>query len=125
MRAVLTVAQWMVRVTGVVQLLLGLLFWTGDARGLVPLHMILGILLVLALWLVAGLASQAGAPNGLALGAAVTGLILLGLGLTQDSLLPGGGHWLVQVLHLLTGLAAVGAGEALGARVRRARLASA
>jgi len=41
------------------------------------------------------------------------------LGLAQDRLLPGSAHWLIQVLHLLVGLAAIGQGEALAARILR------
>ena len=42
---------------------------------------------------------------------------------TQDSLLPGPNHWIIQILHLLLGMAAVGMGEAIGGRMRRARMA--
>jgi hypothetical protein len=39
----------------VVQLALGVLFWTGNATGLVGLHMLNGIVIVLLLWVMAGL----------------------------------------------------------------------
>ena len=57
-------------------------------------------------------------------GVALVGLIALLLGITQDSLLPGGAHWVIQVLHLLLGVAAVGSGEMIGGRLRRMRLAA-
>lgn len=126
MQPVLLASQWVVRVAGVLLLLSGLLVWAGDApRSLVPWHMLLGIILVVALLLLAYLASQAGAPVGLAAGAAVLALVVLALGWTQATLVPGGTHWIVQGLHLLLGMLAVGLGEMLGARVRRARLATA
>jgi hypothetical protein len=126
MQPLLMISQWVVRIAGVLLLLSGLLFWTGDApRSLVPAHMLLGVILVLALLLLAVLASQQGAPIGLAAGSAVVALVVLALGWTQTSLLPGGTHWVVQAAHLLLGMAAVGMGEAMGARVRRARLATA
>jgi hypothetical protein len=125
MLTVFTVAHWYVRLAGVLLLLLGLLFWTGDALSFVPMHMLLGIVLVLALWLMAGLGTRLGVPVGMAAGAAVLGLIVLVLGLTQTSLVPGGAHWIIQALHLIVGMAAVGIGEAMGARVRRARLSPA
>ena len=125
MLAVLAVAQWIVRIAGVVNLLLGLLFWTGDARGLVPVHMLLGVVLVVALWALAAVSTQQGVPVGLAAGAAIMGIIVLWLGLAQGGLMPGGAHWVIQALHLITGMAAVGIGEAIGGRVRRARLAAA
>jgi len=126
MQPLFVIAQWIVRIGGVLLLLSGLLFWTNDApRSLVPLHMLVGVILVVSLLLLAWLAAQAGAPVGLAAGAAVVALAVLAVGWTQTSLLPGGSHWIIQGLHLLLGMAAVGLGESLGARVRRARLATA
>ena len=126
MQPLFVIAQWIVRIGGVLLLLSGLLFWTNDApRSLVPVHMLVGVILVVSLLLLAWLASQAGAPVGLAAGAAVVALAVLALGWTQTSLLPGGSHWIIQALHLLLGMAAVGLGESLGARVRRARLVTA
>ena len=43
----------------------------------------------------------------------------MGLGLTQSQLLPGDAHWVVQVLHLLVGLVAMGLAQDLAARTRR------
>lgn len=119
------IAHWVVRIAGVLALILGLLFWTGDARGLIAVHMLLGVLTVLGLWLLAATASQQGVPIGLTVGAAVIGLIVLVLGLTQTSLLPGGAHWIVQAIHLIFGMAAVASGEMIGGRLRRMRLATA
>jgi hypothetical protein len=118
MKSAVTIAQVLVRATGVIQLVLGLLFWTGNATGLVPLHMLIGFLLVLGLLTVAGLAARAGVQPGLVALAAVWGLAVAVLGLTQEELLPGSAHWLVQVLHLLVGLGAIGLSENLAARAK-------
>jgi hypothetical protein len=118
MKTAVTIAQVLVRATGVIQLVLGLLFWTGNATGLVPLHMLIGFLVVLGLWTVAGLAARAGVQPGLVALAAVWGLAVAVLGLTQEELLPGSAHWLVQVLHLLVGLGAIGLSENLAARAK-------
>jgi ABC-type multidrug transport system permease subunit len=64
-------------------------------------------------------------PTGLAAGVAVLGLIALVFGMIQPGLLPGSAHWIIQVLHLLIGMAAVASGEVIGGRVRRLRLAEA
>jgi hypothetical protein len=125
MRVVLTVAQMLVRITGVLLLILGLLIWVEGMRDLVFAHTILGLVLVISLWVLAVVAARLGAPVGLAAGVAVMGLIALALGMSQASLLPGPNHWLIQGLHLLVGMAAVGIAEALGGRLRRIRLASA
>lgn len=112
-----SVLRIVLRACAVVLLALGLLFWTGNATGLVPLHQLIGFVLVLSLWALAVLAARAGVPLGLVAFAAVWGLVVPVLGLTQTEILPGSAHWLVRVLHLLVGLAAVGLGEALTARI--------
>ena len=124
MSMTVTISQWLVRITGVLQLILGLLFWIGDALSLVPLHMLLGTLFVLGLWLLAVTAWQLGVPPGLTIGAGLLGLIVLLLGFTQMSLLPSGAHWIIQVIHLLLGVGAVASGEMIGGRLRRGRAAA-
>jgi hypothetical protein len=115
--------QMGIRVLGVLQLVLGILFWTGNALGLVDLHQLIGILLVLALWTQAALAHRAGVPGGLVAGAAVYGLIVPIVGLTQRELLPGSAHWVIQVIHLLLGIGLIGLAENLATRAK-ARLAT-
>jgi hypothetical protein len=119
----ITGIQMGIRVLGVVQLVLGILFWTGNALGLVDLHQFIGILLVLALWTQAALAHRAGVPGGLVAGAAVYGLIVPIVGLTQRELLPGSAHWVIQVIHLLLGIGLIGLAENLATRAK-ARLAT-
>jgi hypothetical protein len=114
-----TVAQMLVRLCGLVLIVLGVLFWTGHALTLVPLHMLVGFILVLALWTLAALAARAGVNVGQVALAAVWGLVVPVLGLTQGSLLTGDAHWLVRVLHLLVGVAAIGQAEALAGAIRR------
>jgi hypothetical protein len=121
MRAI-TGIQMVIRVLGVVQLVLGILFWTGNALGLVDLHQFIGILLVLALWTQAALAHRAGVPGGLVAGAVVLGLIVPIVGLTQREIFPGSAHWVIQVVHLLLGLGLLAMAENLATRAK-ARLA--
>jgi hypothetical protein len=122
MRSVVTAVQLAVRVLGVVQIVLGLVFWTGNALGLVDLHQLLGILLVLALWVMAGLAFRAGVPAGLVAGAVVWGLVVPVVGLTQRELLPGSAHWVIQVVHLLLGIGLLDLADTLATKAK-ARLA--
>jgi hypothetical protein len=119
MRNAANIAQWTVRITGLLQLLLGLLIWTGAVDQLISLHIASGILLVVALWVLAGLAIGR-APLGQIVVAFVLGLLMPALGLLQEGLLRGGFHWTIQVLHLLIGLAAIGMGEGLGRAIRSA-----
>lgn len=117
---VATVLQAFVGIAGLVMVILGVSFWTGHAMALVPVHMLIGVLLVLALWTLAGVAAASGVSPGLVALAVVWGLVVPVLGVTQEQLLPGATHWVIQVLHLLIGLGAIGMAQGLGARVRQA-----
>jgi hypothetical protein len=114
-----TVLQLWVRVVGAIQIVLGLFFWTGNADRLIPLHMVLGISLVLPLWILAALVLALGVTPGLAALTIAWGLVMPLLGLTQTRLLPGSTHWVIQVLHLLVGLVAIGLGDTLARRIQR------
>jgi uncharacterized membrane protein len=116
------IVQMVVRLAGLILIVLGILFWTGHADTLVGVHTIIGIVLVLSLWVLAALANQSGAPAGLVAAAVTWGLVTIILGLTQERLLTGNAHWVIQVVHLLVGLGAIGLAETLGARIRRARV---
>jgi hypothetical protein len=118
MRTATTVAQNIVRVTGVIQIILGLTFWTGNLQSLIPLHMLIGLILVISLWVLAGLGARAGVGAGLVVLAVVWGLIVPVLGVMQTSLLPGSAHWVIQVLHLLVGLGAIGLAERLATAIK-------
>jgi hypothetical protein len=119
MRTTATVLQMIVRISGVIQIILGLLFWTNNARALVPVHMLIGTLLVLSLLALAVVAAIAGVSPGFVALAIIWALVTLLLGLTQTQLLPGSAHWVIQVLHLLIGLGAIGQGENLGRRIKQ------
>ncbi|MBX6332057.1 MAG: hypothetical protein IRY91_09440, partial [Gemmatimonadaceae bacterium] len=64
MRNTASIARWLVRLCGIALIILGILFWAGRALSLVPLHMLLGLVLVLALWVLAGIGGRAGVPAG-------------------------------------------------------------
>ena len=127
-KAVVVSLRWLIRLLAVVQLTLGVLFWTGNAYAFLQLHMWSGILLVLALWIQAAIAARAGVGFGLPVVSFLWGIGVIALGMTQASLLPGDLHWLIKVLHLLVGVGAVGQAESLAVRTLRrepARLAHA
>jgi hypothetical protein len=110
----------LVRLLGVIVLALGLVFWTGNARGAVDLHMLLAVLLVLCVWVLAGLAWARARAIGPAIAGLVLGVVVIWFGYQQTSLLPGPNHWVVQVVHLLLGVAIIGTGEMLAAMIRKA-----
>ncbi len=115
------IAQMVLRICVGLALILGILFWTSNAAdSLILVHMGLGILVVLSLWTLGfAQALTKGGSWGLAIGAVVLGLILAASGGTQDEILTGSWHWVIQVIHLLLGLGALGLGERIGRRARR------
>ena len=117
---VITVAVWVLRIAVLAAIILGILFWTGNAENLIPVHMLLGIIAVLSLWVI-GLAQGfiKGGSFGLALATFIVGLALAIVGLYQQQWLLGSSHWIIQVIHLLLGLSAIGLGEMINGRTRR------
>lgn len=117
---VITIAVWVLRIAVLAAIILGILFWTGNADNLIPVHMLIGIVAVLSLWVI-GLAQGfiKGSNFGLALATFIVGLALAIVGLYQQQWLPGSSHWIIQVIHLLLGLSAIGLGEMINGRTRR------
>ncbi len=114
MRTTAAISLWIVRVAGTLQLVLGALFWTGHAYSFLPLHIISGIVIVLTLWTVAVLALIARTHRGLALFGLLWGVALPAFGMVQATVLVGSMHWIIRVLHLLMGLAAMALAGMLG-----------
>jgi hypothetical protein len=121
MKTVTTVVHMLLRLAGLTAIVLGVLFWTGNALSLIPIHMLVGFVVVLSLWTLAVLAARAGVQRGLVALALVWGLIVPILGIMQYQLLVGSAHWVIQVIHLLVGIGAVGQGEGLVARMKQAQ----
>lgn len=110
------------RYGGVLTLVLGIFLWTGNFDALKSYHMLLGIIVVLALWLLAGVYAASGKANiGMVSAAIVLGLAQALLGMSQESILPATGHWIIQVVHLLLGLGVIGIGESISMAMKKAR----
>jgi hypothetical protein len=118
MKLTTTIAQMLIRTAGVIQIGLGGLFWSNNALDLVPVHMLIGLVVVLSLWLLAGLAARSGVQPVLVGVALLWGAVVPVFGMTQTQILPGSFHWIVQVLHLVVGLAALALAETLARRIR-------
>jgi len=114
------IASIILSLAGLLALVLGLILWTGMAVNVVSLHMLLGLLTVVALWVIG--VAQALAPGGswgIAAGAIVLGALTAWLGMVQASLLISENHWIIQVIHLLLGIAIIGLGHMAAARQRK------
>jgi hypothetical protein len=115
---VVTIAQMTVRVAGVLLVLIGLFIWTGHGDQIIPWHELIGFVLVLGLWTLAYSAARAGVTMGMVVLGFGWGLLAPALGLTQVNLLTGDLHWIIQVIHLLVGLGAIGIAEGLGMMIK-------
>ena len=116
------IASWVVRLGGLIMIVLGLLFWTGNALGLVQEHMTLGLLVVLALWVLAATAMRKGVerwPGDWRVRAGSGGDRLRH---DAESLMSGATRAVVEIIkvvHLLLGLALISFGEIITGRLRR------
>ena len=119
------ISHSIVRISGLIMLILGLIIWTGNADFLVPVHILIGAVLVIALWTLCYAAVRSGVLKGLVITVVILGLVLPAWGLAQQQILTDANHWIIQVLHLLLGVAAVGMGEMLAARMKKANVKSA
>ncbi len=117
---VVRVSSMVLRIAALAALVLGIIFWTGNADNLQIVHIVLGFLVVISVW-VLGIAQgvRRGGSFGLALATFVVGFLVLLVGLFQTRWLTGSNHWVIQVIHLILGLSAISLGEMIGARYRR------
>jgi hypothetical protein len=122
------VSAMVLRVAAVFALILGILFWINVIPGsdnlsnpVTSVHMTLGIIVTICLVILGVLMINTKGGNvGLGVGAIILAILVIALGLTQTRLLVADSvHWIVQVVHLLFGLAAIGVGEMINGRYRR------
>ena len=109
----------LVRLLGLILIGLGITFWSGHSLELIPVHMRMGEVLVLLLWILAGIGVRAGVKPALSLVAIVYGVFVVGFGMRMGTFLPGSAHTVIRVLHLLLGLGAMGLAESLAAKIKR------
>jgi len=116
------IAQMTVRLTGMLQIILGALIWAGHSE-LKQAHTGLGMLFVLALWSLAAIGFRARAAVGLGIRATIWGIVVLWYGMIQGQLWTGDQHIYVRVLHLIVGLVAIGVAELLARRIKHSHKA--
>lgn len=103
----ISIAKNIVHVGGVVQLILGTLFWADTAKALIPVHIVVGSIVTVSLLTLAILALRANVPTPLGVVGIVWALVLPVFGGFQTILLHGSLHWIIQVIHLLLGVGAM------------------
>lgn len=120
MRPLVLVLQMIIRVLWLVNIVLGILFATGNLDQLVMLHETFGLLIAICLAILSILAMVRVRAVGLGVGGIVVAILLPVVGMGQvDVLAGGGGHVVAEIVHVLVAIAAIALAEMLGARLRR------
>ncbi len=126
---VVRISLMLLRLCVLLAVILGILFWLNivtPAGTIRDVHMLLGVLVVVTLWIIGVmLLTQGGSAIGVAVAALAWGALVLYVGTQQERMLPGSAHWIIQVVHLLLGLGAAGMGETCARRYRAAKKAKA
>ena len=119
MRAATLGLRWVVRLTGLLQLAVGLAFWSGNLLQLLQFHQLDGLLFTLAFLAVVVLAAIVRVGLGPILLGLVCVVVVPVLGVMQARILngPDDPHWIVQVLHLVVGVGAIGVADRLAGAV--------
>jgi hypothetical protein len=112
--------RWFTRIAGLGALVLGMGMWFGPPVIPLGIHMILGVtvalvLAILAVWSLAARVRIPAAIGGLAWAAAT-----VYIGTVQDLWVGAGSHRLIEVIHPLLGIGAIGLAEMLAGGITRA-----
>ncbi len=118
MTALVTALRWVGRLDGLVALILGVVLWTGSA-GMLKAHILTGFIMTITLLLMGLLGFFARVKPVMPIIAIGWAILLPYLGFAQLHLLPGASHVVIQVIHLLIGICAIGMVEAVGAKITR------
>ncbi|HET7419172.1 MAG TPA: hypothetical protein VFL27_02195 [Candidatus Dormibacteraeota bacterium] len=124
LKPAIVVARLVLFASAAALLVLGVIIWTGSGDQLIPLHVVVGSALVLALWVIAAMAFMAGVSRPLITLAVAWSVLVPIFGLTQDRLVEGDLHWTIQVLHLVVGMSLAAFGQGLILQIDRRQTAS-
>jgi len=119
MTSLVTALRWAARLDGLAALILGVLLWTGSA-GQLKIHIMTGFIMTLTLLLLGLFGFFARIKPAMPIIAIVWAILLPYIGFAQLHLLSGASHVVIQVIHLLIGVCAIGVAEAVGAKITRA-----
>ena len=112
---------WLLRVAWIIALVMGVALWFGHGYQYLKIHMWIGFVITFDLLLlpIAGLLARV--PPVLPRVAILWAVGLPVIGISQMRVMPGPNHWVIQVVHLIFGLGAMGLGEAIAKRALRSR----
>ena len=109
------ILQIIVGIAGLCALVPGLLIWIANID-LTDIHMLFGLLVTLGLLVMSIIALTARGLRIWGIVGIVYAIILPVFGESQSTMLVGNLHWLIQTLHTLVGIGAIGLTGFLGAR---------
>jgi hypothetical protein len=112
----IVILRWVIRLAFLAGLLLGIVLWLGHGYSLLRLHMWIGFIVAFALLAIVIVSLLARVKPVLPVIALLWAIALPVIGIAQLHVMPGSGHWVIQVIHLILGLGAIGLGEALAKR---------
>ncbi len=115
----ITTLRWCARIGGLLAFVIGMMLGRVAMPALFHLHMTLGGLVVLSLLLVA-LLSECNVPEGKVAPGEICAAVTQLVALRQTTLMPGSMHWIIEVVHALLGIGAIGLTEMLAAARARA-----
>jgi hypothetical protein len=118
MIVIVAALRWVARLIGVIALILGIILWTGSIRPL-SIHILIGFIMSITMLLFGLVGFFARVKPGLPIIATAWAVLLPYIGFAQFKLLPGASHVVIQVIHLLIGICAIGIAEALAAKIKR------
>lgn len=117
----ITLLRWCIRIAWLGALVLGLLLWSGRLAGALNFHMFLGGVVAVALVILAAYAFVSRVRIPLAIVSIVWAAATVYVGLMQNRWMPGSSHWVIEAIHLLLGVGAIGMAEALAGAIMRGK----
>jgi len=118
MTGILAALRWVARLDGIGALILGIILWTGSL-GVLKIHILTGFIMSLTMLLIGIEGFLVRVKPALPIIAILWALLLPYVGFAQMRPLPGISHLIIQVIHLLIGICAIGIAEALAAKITR------
>ena len=110
--------RWSARIAGLCAFILGMML---SRFPQVHAHMALGGIVAIAVAILAAAALSARVKAPAAIAALVWAAVLVYVGIMQNRWLPGDSHWVVEVVHALLGIGAIGLAEMLAGAITRKR----
>jgi hypothetical protein len=118
MTGIAAALRWVARLDGIGALILGIILWTGSF-GVLKIHILTGFIMSLTMLLIGIVGFLSRVKPALPIIAILWALLLPYVGFAQLRTLPGTHRLIIQVIHLLIGICAIGIAEALAAKIKR------